>query len=693
MRKFALIGFAALLGIGSLFVDLSLVFAQEQEFTLEEITVTAEKRTTNIQDTPTAISAVTGDTLIEESAVSIMDVMKNIPNITPMASGGGNNIHIAIRGIGSDLPSGESSVSINFDGSANNNSALGYFGYVDLDRVEVLRGPQGTLYGRNAETGVVNVVTKNPNVDKISGYSVFEMGSYKLLREEGAINVPINDKFAARIAFSNINREGWMIYGSADSVGTAVRSKIGFYPSDDVSVIFTASSTKLGGVGPNTAISLADWEAGLYHHSVENPPYNKQDKRFYTFNMNINVAAGPGVITFIPNINKTQNRGWGAARGDNPALPEWMTNLVMNQSISDNSDKSAELRYAADADARIQWLMGLYYYDQSSTSAPTTRNPLPVTSGTETNAVFGQVTYPFTDAFRAIGGARWAKDLTTYRNENRIVNGKVQDLSEDFGGVTWKMGFEADLAEDVLSYLTVATSRKPGGLNTGDADGGKLFKEENVTSYEAGVKSRLLDKRLQLNASLFYSDYKGFQAIDAYFDDNNEMQMSFFNVDKTICYGAEFESEALIGDATRLNMSISYLHNRYESSYVLHDRTYGDLVDVDLNGRPLSHAPAWSVIAGVEHTFILGESGTLKPRVSGRWYDEQYVGVFPNDAALQVAYAVFDANMLYATASGNWTLNLYMKNVFDEVYKAGFNSGMVMVSEPRMSGVTLNIKF
>jgi iron complex outermembrane recepter protein len=683
MRKFALVSFMVLLGIGFLFVDLSWVCAQEEaEFTLEEITVTAEKRTTTIQETPTAITAVTGDTLIEESAVSIMDVMKNIPNITPIASGGGNNIHIAVRGIGSDLPAGESAVSVNYDGSANNNSALGYFGYVDLDRVEVLRGPQGTLYGRNATTGVVNVVTKNPSTDKIDGYSVFEWGSYKLLREEGAINFPINDKFAARIAFSNINREGWMIYGSADSVGTVVRGKIGYYPSDDVSVVFSASSTKLGGVSPNTAVSLADWNAGNYHHSIELPPFNKQDRRYYTFNMNVNVTAGPGVITFIPNYNKTQNRGWSSARGPNPALPEWMTNLVMNQSISDNEDKSAELRYAANADARIQWLMGLYYYDQSSTNPPTTTNPLPITGGAESNAVFGQITYPFTDAFRAIAGGRWAKDLTTYKNENNGL-----DLSVDFGGVTWKVGFEADLAEDVLSYLTVATSRRPGGLNT--MGGGTLFKEEENTSYEFGVKSRLMDKRLQLNGTLFYTDYKGFQAIDAFFDEFGDMNVNFFNVDKTVCYGAEFESEALIGDATRLNMSISYLHNRYKSTYILHD---GPNV-LDLNGRELSHAPAWSVITGIEHTFILGEAGTLKPRVSGRWSDDQYVGVFPNDASLQEAYTVVDANMLYTSASGNWSLNLYMKNAFDEVYKAGFNAGMVMVSEPRMSGLTLNIKF
>lgn len=234
---------AVILGIVFVFGEAASILAQEsqsEEFTLEEITVTAEKRETTLQKTPTAITAITGDTVIEESVFSIMDLMKNIPNITPLPSGGGNNIHIAIRGIGSDLPMGESGVSTNFDGSANNNSALGYFGYVDLDRVEVLRGPQGTLYGRNATTGVVNVVTKNPNIEKIEGYVALEYGTYNLLREEGAINFPISDKFASRVAFSNINREGWMVYGSADSVGTVVRGKIGYYPSDDVSVVFSA---------------------------------------------------------------------------------------------------------------------------------------------------------------------------------------------------------------------------------------------------------------------------------------------------------------------------------------------------------------------------------------------------------------------------------------------------------------------
>jgi iron complex outermembrane receptor protein len=440
----------------------------------------------------------------------------------------------------------------------------------------------------------------------------------------------------------------------------------------------------MGGVGPNTAITFADWEAGKYHNSVEWPPYHKNDSRNYTYNMNVNITAGPGVITFIPNYNKFQNRGWASARGPNPALPEWMTNLVMNQSISDNVEKSAELRYSAKADDRIQWVAGLYYYDQSQENAPDPGRGQTeaVIGGGESKAAFGQITYPFTDAFRGIVGGRWAQNIRNYKNQNTGMN-----LSEDFGGVTWKAGLEVDLAEAVLGYLTVATATKPGGFNTFGE--GSLFKSEEAISYEAGVKSRLLEKRLQLNGTLFYTDYKNFQSIDAFFDQFGDMQVNFFNVDKTICYGAEFESEALIGDATRLNMSISYLHNRYKSTYILHD---GPNV-LDLNGRELSHAPTWSVIAGVEHTFILGESGTLKPRVSGRWYDEQYVGVFPNDSSLQEAYTVVDANMLYTSASGTWSLNLYIKNAFDEVYKTGFNAGMIMVSEPRMSGLTLNIKF
>jgi iron complex outermembrane recepter protein len=688
MRSFHVI-LAVILGIVFAFGEAASIRAQDaqsDQFTLEEITVTAEKRTTTIQKTPTAITAVTGDTLIEESAVSLMDVMKNVPNVTPLPSGGGNNINISIRGIGSDLPVGESSVSTNFDGSSNGSSALGYFGYVDLDRVEVLRGPQGTLYGRNATTGVINVVTKTPNIEKIDGYSVFELGSYKLLHEEGAINFPLGGKFASRIAFSNINREGWMEYGSADSVGTVVRGKIGYYPSDDVSVVFSASSTKIGGVGPNTAISLADWKAGNYHHSIENPPYNKYDRRFYTYNMNINITAGPGVITLLPNYNKTADRGWSPSRGDDPSKPTWLAGSVtMSHSVSNSEEKSAELRYAAKAGAKAQWLMGFYYYDQSSTNAPTTTNPLPITGGMESNAAFGQITYPFTDTFRGIGGARWAKDLTTYKNDNTGA-----DLSHNFGGVTWKLGLEDDLAKDVLSYLTVATSMRPGGLNT--MGGGTLFKEEHLTSYEAGVKSRFLDKRLQLNGTLFYTDYKDFQAIDAFFDEFRNMQVNFFNVDKTVCYGAELESEALIGDLTRVNLSVSYLHNRYKSTYILHDDTAGG-VALDLKDRALSHAPTWSVIGGIEHTFIFDDGGMLKPKINGRWSDKQYVGVFPNDASLQDAYAVLDANLLYTSAGGKWNLNLYMKNALDKVYKAGYNAGMVMVSEPRMSGVTLQIKF
>jgi iron complex outermembrane recepter protein len=324
-------------------------YAQEAntgEFTLEEITVTAEKREANLQDTPLSVTAVTGDLINQIGAFNADEVLKNVPNVVVQRAARG--YVVAIRGLGSDLPpgQGDSSVSTNFDGVYNYAAESGTLGYYDLERVEVLRGPQGTLYGRNATAGVVNVISREPS-DILEGYGTIEMGNYSLLRMEGAVNVPLNDNFSARTTFVSINRDGFLSNGDDDAVGSSGRIKLRYKPNDNLKVVFSSEYTKLGGHGPG-----GSKDGFIAAYEVEN---NQISYKSYKFNANVEFTAGPGVFTFIPSYAYQDGTVIGWDGRSNSFQKSW--------DPMDTVTKSAELRYASKSDSEIKWIGGLYYYD------------------------------------------------------------------------------------------------------------------------------------------------------------------------------------------------------------------------------------------------------------------------------------------------------------------------------------------
>jgi len=258
----------------------SLLNAQDSntaEFTLEEITVTAEKRETSLQKTAIALSAMTGEEIENAAAVSVQDLLRDIPNLEIQVSGRG--FQFAIRGIGTDLPPnvGESSVSTNFDGVYNSRSEAGVLGYFDLDRVEVLRGPQGMLYGRNATAGVINVVMKEPT-DEFEGYASIGAGNYRMMRVEGAVNAPLSDAVSLRISFANINRDGYLSNGMNDAKAGSIRSKLRYQPNDNFKMILTHQYIKFGGMSWGS-VDKESFDSGRDKLNDTTPPYGSQNVR------------------------------------------------------------------------------------------------------------------------------------------------------------------------------------------------------------------------------------------------------------------------------------------------------------------------------------------------------------------------------------------------------------------------------
>jgi iron complex outermembrane recepter protein len=689
--------------VGFMFVFTGAIglYAQEtasNEFTLEEITVTAEKRVENLQKTPIAMAVIQGDQLRDTGAVSIDDILKDIPNVSTSATGGmGSTINI--RGLGQDMPIGvgDSSVSTNYDGTYEGRPEVGLFGYFDVERIEVLKGPQGTLYGRNATGGVVNVVSTKPKIDKVEGYASIETAEYKKLKTEGAVNVPISDTFAGRLAFVSLKENSVLKddHGNAqDQNGVATRFQLRYTPSSDVSIDLLYNYIHRTGSLPNV-VRATNWKAGIYDIYITNDdtyPYVNTRKSSFNdskISANAEFPVGVGIVSLIPSYERVEARNsqYGPQRGSNEIV------FTQGGNPWGSFTKTIEGRYSNKSDSAVKWVVGLYWTSTDEPAATAT-----ATSKTySTKAAFAQVTYPFTDTLRVILGARQDNDKKGYSNSTFETQTPPRPNQKDFtfNYFDWKAGVENDFSKDVMGYFTLSTGHKPGGFNENTGD---PFDMESDTSAELGVKSRFMDNRVQMNGAVFYYNYKGYQAINFanVFHPSTGLTFPdavFINAPGAKNLGAEIDTTALIGDATEFNLNLAYLDNKYNKKFLVNPTL--DTV-VDNNGKPMPHSPKFTVKVSLNHTFTLGDGSTLKPSVSYRWTDKQYASFLVLPENLAPAYSVVDASVNF-TSTKNWYINFYANNALDEHYYTGSAQAgpelRYFVADPRKMGVVFNIKF
>ena len=238
-----------LIGIGFVLGDTQSVFAQGSEldeFTLEEITVTAQKREEDLQKVPVAIETISGADLTDWGRTDFSDAFTGITTVKVQQTTRG--FIISMRGMSDDQGGQNSPVTVNIDGDYTRRQEVGLMGLLDMERIEVLNGPQGILYGRLATGGAINLVTASPT-DRFEANGLIEYGSYSLMRTQGILNVPVNEKWALRAAFQTVLRDGYMDNGEMDADEKSGRIKARFSPNDDFTLTLTGEKSKTGGVG------------------------------------------------------------------------------------------------------------------------------------------------------------------------------------------------------------------------------------------------------------------------------------------------------------------------------------------------------------------------------------------------------------------------------------------------------------
>jgi iron complex outermembrane receptor protein len=542
---------------------------------IEEVVVTAQKRTESVQSVPISITAISGDELVRRGLNNMQDVARTVPNFDLPASNNMRNVSVRIRGIGSTgtNPGIENSVGTFLDGLYMPSGAMSFGELSDIQTIEILRGPQGTLYGRNTPIGALNITTLKPSHETEAMLRV-GYGDYDQASISGHAGGSLSDSVASRLSFFYRDREGYednLFTGSDvnDNSEWGLRGKMLFEPSETVEVIGTVYYSEIERrccmgeqIQPNhptfgiaTPGFIAAQQAAGYpfanfvddDHIVDGD--DEGDDRTDSFGASVQVEwdlGGGHLFTSITGYQDWENDVSIAADSlKNPVLT--------SRQILNNEVLSQEFRLTSPSDQTIEYIAGLYFYEQDTAfdsdgvigvganrvfPALPAACPPPCSAvagdsvlsvfeqDTSSVAVYGNLTYNLSDVWDVTGGLRWSRDEKDafIDHTNAPGNGFVvdrlifppaspgnQERSES--KVTWSFNTRYQLSDDVMAFFTTSTGFKSGGFNSRRLPAGAAveFDEEESTTFEAGIKSFWWDRRAMLNMTVFHTTIEGFQ--------------------------------------------------------------------------------------------------------------------------------------------------------------------------------------
>jgi iron complex outermembrane recepter protein len=430
-----------------------------------------------------------------------------------------DGIRVSLRGMSdAQAPFHGTSVSIptvavNMDGGYSNRKDMST-GLFDLDRVEVLYGPQSTIYSSNSPGGVVNVETARPKIDKYEASGTLEYGNYNLLHTEGMVNFPISKTVALRTAFSTSIHDGYISNGGDSEDAKNARLRMLYQPVDAFSLLLTAEISKAGngfGNGVDQFVDESDVEDPWKSDFKIAPPIMATTKRFYG---RIDWDLGFGSLSVLPSYN---SRTQGGVKIQDLGFQVDTLDIA-----GESEEKSVEVRLSSSADFFLKWIIGFNYYKQSDIMLEDNQNGINYThlNTQETaKAVYANATYPITDTLRATAGIRYSSDDMLLINEE--VRGPTSDPEyalerhpDKYSDPDYKIGFEYDLGTNPMLYADYSTSYRVQSMGGGGAQSGESRPPEMLKAYTLGVKNRFWDNKLQLNVAAYFYDYQNYRCGD-----------------------------------------------------------------------------------------------------------------------------------------------------------------------------------
>jgi len=692
---------------------LSISVAPCAQAQLEEVLVTATKRSASIQDVAMSISQISGDDLDTRGVTNIENLSYQVPNL--QFGTFGQTTFVTIRGIGTTVDSGvaEPAVATYVDGVFLPRATMGILSHLDIERVEVLRGPQGTLYGRNATGGAINYISRAPanefearvqlSAEDRDGYGV-----------RGVVSGPVSDAVSYRVSVGKEEQDGYakVVNTGQDLIDTDLvhaRAALQVRPSEELTINFAVQYEEDEAA---SSLQSALSTPAIAGNSVTDPNRTFGDGRF---DSSVETTMLSGVLEWEISdaVSLKSVTGYtdheNSASFDADATDTFFSNLVDSERPSESWSQEVNLFGESD---KLSWLFGLYYYEEDYSltlpvqfNAGTNDFPLviDVQAGdlqeeTTSYAAFADMTFSLTDSLRLLAGLRF-----NYEEKEFDSFGIQTDTDED----NWlpKIGLQFDLTDDVNVYAQFQRGIKSGGHQVADPNDSLVgpglitlglpttFAQEELDSYEAGIKTTLMEGQLTANGAIFFYDYSDLQSTTTI-----PPATTFVRNSDAEVWGGELELYYFFSEALNFNFGLSLLDSEYKDFSFLD--TFSQEV-VNLDGEPLVRAPEVTLNLGAEWTIPL--EGTILKDIRLRgdvFYSDDYKLTFIDyPETRQDSYTTGNVSLLLTSANEKYTVRVFVDNVSDEEllfngsYLATTGAFIGYYSEPRTYGAELTFSF
>lgn len=599
----------------------------------------------------------------------------------------------------------------------------------DLERVEVLRGPQGTLYGKNTTGGAVNIIANSAKLGETSGYFNAGYGNYNRVDLNGAVNVPLGEKAALRVAGTYAKADGWfknVVPGKPDLASTdeyAIRATLNVEASETVRFVLRASTSLQN---PYNYGIYAQPEAanrpGLGKREIASNIDAKRRARTYS-------VALTSTFDVSDTLTVTSITAWDKGSLFFYEDTDGTAGELLEIPYNDRATQFAQdLRLTSDFGGPFDFILGGYFHREKVFNETTFEIGKDIDSDgvpgitaddcavglplaclfrnrfdqlKKSYAIYSDVKYELTDSVTMRGGLRYTHDTgvqSGFRSDALGVDGTLiasliplSSLRYSQDNLSGKIGFDYKLAGGNLLYASVSRGYRAPSFNAQaffDPSELSIAKPEQVTSYEVGAKTQFLDRKVTLNVAGFYYDYRNQQFINV---DPVSAAQTLLNIPKSRIYGGEAELTIRASDRLTLHSGMGVLATKIQR---------GSVSGVNVAGNRLSNAPTFTFNATIDLTVFDGEMGKFSLHPDIAYQSSQFFEVLNVPRLRQSSYALVGGHIDWGSADGRFNASIWGKNLTDKFYftsrvdlLAGFGFDYNHIGNPRMYGVTVGAKF
>jgi iron complex outermembrane receptor protein len=678
----------------------------ESNTTLGDIVVTATRRESRVQDTPIAISALDSSALERNNITDLTRLSLQVPSLFVGGGDGFGSSSVTIRGIGS-LAIGvgaDEGVGVYIDGVYQAKPYGNVFEFVDIDRVEVLRGPQGTLYGRNATGGAINIVSKQPGND-FAGQVNAGYTNYQGVRVSGYVMIPIvKDTLSFKIAAGSNTRDGWAydpvrkepLYGTDNKY---VSASLRWRPTEGTDVVLSGRAGRT-----NADVQFKDANDTSLPLNIFPADYPGFERSTYAA-ATLSITQDLGFASLVSVSGYEHGRSKNAQ--DSDLTPAYFFEFDSDQK---SSQLSEELRLVSKNSGPFSWLVGaMYFHESSSVFLPfqvSIANLLVLFDAhlkTDSYSAYAEGTYKLTDKLSFTAGARYNRDskhwlgctvqapLSTTTVSPALCAGpaSVPD-SRAWGSFTPHFVINYQASKDLLLYASATRGFRSGGWNfTDQTSFHSGFNPETIWSYEGGVKSEMFGRRLRMNIAGFYANYSNLQVRV-----NDGPFLATRNAGSARIYGVELESNLRLFDALDLSASASYLNAEYTTFL-----SVANGVTTDYAGHRLNRSPEWNLTFSGQYGIDLPGFGHLTPRAEYHYISQVFYS--QENIQPQGADPYHEVNLSLKLEPDNrrWSLTAFADNLTNNQFRThtfpGNLPGQIAAtySTPRIYGVRAQLNW